>query len=104
MADDNSLIVVRMHEADVVVRNYARDINNFRENAKADIKNIKNNISNMGLHWKGEIYDAFKKKMDSQVAQMQSCINGLDDLSDRLEVISKKFSEAIATMKKSTGE
>lgn len=101
---DNNTIIVKAQEANVVVKRYARDIDTFRESARQDFKNIKNNVSSMGMHWKGDIYDAFKRKMDSHLNQMQKCITGLDDLSRKLEVISAKFAEAIATIKKSTGE
>ncbi len=101
---DDKTIIVKAQEADILVKKYARDIDSFRENAKQDFKSIKNNVYSMGLHWKGDIYDAFKKNMDTHLNQMQKCISGLDDLTKKLEVISQKFSDAIATIKKSLGE
>ena len=101
---DNSSIIVKAQEANIVVKKYAKEVSLFREEASKEFKNIKNNVSEMGFHWKGEIYDSFKQNMNSHLVQMQKCIDGLDDLSNKLDVISAKFAEAIEAIKRSTGK
>lgn len=101
---DNNVIIVRAQEANIVVKTYAKEVSKFKEEAVKEFSNIKNNVASMGMHWKGEIYDSFKRNMNSHLAQMQKCLDGLEDLSSKLNVISAKFAEAIETIKRSTGK
>lgn len=103
--DEKDIIKVNVaQESNVIVKRYAHDIENFKTNAKADFNSIKGNISSMGMHWKGDIYDEFKRSMDTQLNQMQKCLNNFDSLVTKLNVISAKLAEAIADIKKSTGK
>lgn len=100
---ENNVIIVRAQEANVVVKTYAKEVSKFREDATKEFNNIKNNVSAMGSHWKGEIYDGFKRNMNSHLAQMKQCLDGLNSLSEKLNVISAKFAEAIDVIKRSAG-
>ncbi len=99
---DNS-IIVRAQEANIVVKTYSKDVKSFKEDAEKELSNIRNNVSAMGNHWRGDIYDSYKRNMDQQLNQMKNCIDGLSSLSDKLDVISAKFAEAIETIKRSAG-
>ncbi len=100
----NNNIVVKYQEADILVKNYAKDIRKFKEDATKEIANIKQNVSTMGNSWKGDIYDSFKKNVNSELAQMQSCLQQLDGLSVKLDEIGKKFTQIITYAKNNLGQ
>lgn len=99
---DNT-VIVKFQEADKVVKSYANSVNDFKEHVNAEIRNMESTVSAMGRSWEGDLYDSFKQNMESHLGRMTSCTSGLNDLSEKLEVISKKFSEAIATLKQTSG-
>lgn len=100
----NNNIIVKYQEADILVKNYAKDIRKFKEEASKEISTIKQNVSSMGNSWKGDIYDSFKKNINSELAKMQGCLEKLDGLSVKLDEIGKKFTQLITYAKNNLGQ
>lgn len=98
---DDKTIIVKYSEADAVVKKYSIAVKDFKAKSNTNFNNINNIVHAMNDGWKGELYDGFRKDMEEHLQRMFQCMNGLDDLSKKLDTISQKFTAAINILKKS---
>lgn len=97
----SSEIRAQMEELDEIVSSFSSKLGEYVRMMGGKTNEVSQIVASLRSSWSGPSYEAFQRKMSAETEKMDDALRRGEELKKELDLISKQFADALATLRAS---